>query len=131
MTKAPLKKCNWPGCRTLIDFRQRLCTKHVKQDRKECDNRRGTAARRGYGGWWRRERQEYLKENPLCVECKKKGKLIEATVVDHIIPHKGDVKLFKDRSNWQSLCTRHHNIKTAKEDGGFGNIGGPAQKSTT
>jgi 5-methylcytosine-specific restriction protein A len=44
----------------------------------------------------------------------------QATVVDHKIPHKGDMKLFWDRSNWQSLCKCHHDIKTATEDGGFG-----------
>lgn len=43
-----------------------------------------------------------------------------ASVVDHIVPHKGDQKLFWRRSNWQSLCKRCHDVKTATEDGGFG-----------
>ena len=47
--------------------------------------------------------------------------LIAATIVDHIVPHKGDLALFYDQTNWQSLCKRHHDIKTAAEDGGFGN----------
>ena len=38
------------------------------------------------------------------------------TVVDHIIPHRGDQKLFWDRSNWQPLCEHHHNVKTMTED---------------
>jgi 5-methylcytosine-specific restriction protein A len=25
-------------------------------------------------------------------------------VVDHIVPHRGDKKLFWDSSNWQALC---------------------------
>jgi len=47
-----------------------------------------------------------------------------ATVVDHIKPHRGDKTLFWERSNWQALCKQCHDIKTAKEDGGFGNGGG-------
>jgi 5-methylcytosine-specific restriction protein A len=45
----------------------------------------------------------------------------EATDVDHIKPHKGDMTLFWDRTNWQSLCGPCHSAKTAAEDGGFGN----------
>jgi len=45
-----------------------------------------------------------------------------ATLVDHIIPHRGDNNLFWDEDNWQALCTECHAIKTAKEDGGFGRV---------
>jgi 5-methylcytosine-specific restriction protein A len=38
-----------------------------------------------------------------------------ATEVDHIIPHKGDMKLFWDSDNWQGLCKSCHSKKTAKE----------------
>lgn len=47
-----------------------------------------------------------------------------ATVVDHVIPHKGDWTLFcggMNYENLQGLCGRHHSMKTASEDGGFGN----------
>ncbi|MGM9590559.1 MAG: HNH endonuclease signature motif containing protein, partial [Faecousia sp.] len=40
------------------------------------------------------------------------GRLTPATVVDHIIPHRGDRKLFWDESNWQPLCKDCHNRKT-------------------
>ena len=46
--------------------------------------------------------------------------IVRATVVDHIIPHKGDQKLFWDTRNWQPLCKPCHDKKTATEDGGFG-----------
>jgi 5-methylcytosine-specific restriction protein A len=65
-------------------------------------------------------RKLFLQINPLCVSCLKEGITRAARVVDHIIPHKGDMKLFWDRSNWQSLCIEDHNKKTATEDGGFG-----------
>ena len=44
-----------------------------------------------------------------------------ATVVDHIIPAKGSPELFWDEANWQPLCKYHHDAKTAREDGAFGN----------
>ena len=55
--------------------------------------------------------QKYFKD-----KCYEEGHITMATVVDHIIPHRGDQKLFWDRSNWQPLCEHHHNVKTMTED---------------
>lgn len=74
-----------------------------------------------YGREWRKARANYLSEHPLCVHCKDAGRVKAAVVVDHIQPHRGDYGLFWDRGNWQALCVMHHNVKTATEDGGFGN----------
>jgi 5-methylcytosine-specific restriction protein A len=63
----------------------------------------------------------FLQAHPLCEECRRKGKIRAAEVVDHIVPHKGNMRLFWDRSNWQALCKGCHDAKTAREDGGFGN----------
>lgn len=70
---------------------------------------------------WTAARNAYLQRHPLCVECQSRGRLVAATVVDHIIPHRGDTKLFWDQGNWQTLCASCHSRKTAREDGGFGN----------
>ena len=40
----------------------------------------------------------------------------KATVVDYIVPHRGDQKLFWDKSNWQPLCKACHDRKTWRED---------------
>ena len=63
---------------------------------------------------WRRLRLEFLAENPWCKKCKKKGKKVPATVVDHKRPIRfgGDIW---DIDNLEGLCTRHHNQKTAIE----------------
>lgn len=82
---------------------------------------RESAASRGYGWRWRLARRGFLAAHPLCAQCSAEGVVRAATVVDHIIPHKGDQALFWDRSNWQPLCKAHHDRKTAREDGGFGN----------
>ncbi|AFR18473.1 HNH endonuclease [Burkholderia pseudomallei] len=45
-----------------------------------------------------------------------------ASVVDHIVPHRGDAHLFWDQSNWQAMSKSCHDRKTARENGGFGNV---------
>lgn len=71
-------------------------------------NTRKTSTQRGYGHKWRKLRLAFLLRHPLCAFCNTKGRTTQATVVDHIIPHKGDHRLFWDVSNWQSLCKKCH-----------------------
>lgn len=75
-----------------------------------------TAAQRGYGYKWQQARAQYLREHPLCVRCKADGQVAAATVVDHIVPHRGDQSLFWRRSNWQSLCATHHSRDKQREE---------------
>ena len=65
---------------------------------------------RGYDHRWRKERGEYLRLHPYCVMCEEEDQVYRlASVVDHKVPHRGDMILFWDKSNWQSLCGNHHN----------------------
>lgn len=82
---------------------------------------RESASARGYGSRWRKSSQAYLQRHRLCVHCLEKGRTTLALAVDHIVPHRGDMTLFWDPTNWQALCKTCHNRKTAAEDGGFGN----------
>ena len=117
---APKHPCGFPGCHILVDTQDRLCEKHRAQERKEIDRRRGSAACRGYDSRWRSARERYLVLHPLCVGCQHHGRLTAATVVDHILSHKGDWKRFWDESNWQALCRSCHDSKTAASDGRWG-----------
>lgn len=38
---------------------------------------------------WQKARLRFLRSNPLCAMCAKRGITKPATVVDHVIPHKG------------------------------------------
>lgn len=69
---------------------------------------RPNARQRGYNYRWEKARARFLAANPLCSMCKEQAHVTAATVVDHIIPHKGDPVLFWDERNWQALCTTHH-----------------------
>lgn len=117
MPQAPLKPCAHPGCPELVrgtPYCQRHRVLHksrIKADRRHYDKARGTAAQRGYDGRWQKARQWFLRRHPVCARCGQ-----PATVVDHIKPHRGDKELFWDTSNWQPLCKRCHDKKTASED---------------
>jgi 5-methylcytosine-specific restriction enzyme A len=62
---------------------------------------------------YRAMRRAFLNRHPLCVECH-----APATELDHVRPHRGNVALFWDQGNWQGLCKRCHDRKTAREAAG-------------
>lgn len=130
MPKRPKSICRQAGCGALVDA-PGYCVKHLKAKRKDEDAQRGTAQERGYTSAWTKARSHYLRKHPLCVYCKRSGRLQAANVVDHIIAHRlkeaidsGDEaritrarELFWDsENNWQSLCKPcHDSVKQAEE----------------
>ena len=68
---------------------------------------------------WRKARAAYLRLHPLCVMCRRDGRTVLASVVDHIRPHRGDVGLFFDQRNWQPLCKTHHDSTKQRIEKGF------------
>jgi 5-methylcytosine-specific restriction protein A len=125
MPGRPARPCGYPGCGKLVRDGSSRCEKHPPRvDKRHVDQRRGTTSERGYGWAWQKARAAFLSSHPLCAEHERQGRVVAASVVDHRIPHRGDQRLFWDRSNWQPLCKSCHDTKTASEDGGFGNPGG-------
>lgn len=112
MPYRPKVPCKHPGCAELVEPGVRYCEKHKALHPEEVRSREG----RGYGSRWRKASKVYLQSHPLCVQCMKEDRYVRATVVDHIVPHRGDQKLFWDQSNWQALCKPCHDRKTGKED---------------
>lgn len=87
--------------------------KHKKQKRQD---RRKTANQRGYDRRWKRLRDEFIEQHPLCKHCEERGQVTMAKEIDHIIPFSDlsdPLRLCSD--NLQSLCRRCHAIKTASE----------------
>ncbi len=121
MARKTLRPCARNGCNNLT--KGTYCDAHKNVLQKEADRKRPSAAKRGYDSKWNKYRLSFLSkpENMFCVRCKERSVMTVAKVVDHIIPHKGDRRLFWDTKNHQGLCERCHNSKTAREDGGFGN----------
>ena len=113
MPCAPKRPCSWPGCGRLTDDGR--CAGHKRQGRRDNDRRRGSSASRGYGSRWQKAREAYLGRHPLCAQCRALGRIVPATVVDHIVQHKGNHELFWDSGNWQVLCKPCHDRKTGGE----------------
>jgi len=67
-------------------------------------------------GRWQRLRRLHLATSPLCIMCLEEGRVEPAGVVDHIAQHHGNLALFFDSGNLQSLCLTHHNsVKQSEE----------------
>lgn len=118
MPMAPKKPCSYPGCGGLT--KDRYCDDHERATRHDYERARGSASARGYGRKWQHARAAWLRQHPLCRACEDDDVITAAVEVDHLIPHRGDKRLFWDRSNWQSMCKPCHSEKTAREDGRWG-----------
>ncbi len=108
----PKQPCRHHGCGQLSNGP--YCEMHKPGRVRQQGNKQ-------YNVRWRKARLHFLDRHPLCITCLTVGRLVPATVVDHVIPHRGDQRLFWNEGNWQALCKPCHDRKTAKEDGGFGN----------
>ena len=63
---------------------------------------------------WRRLRELKLASEPLCEECAREGRTVEATVADHRKAISQGGEPFPSLPGLASLCLRHHSIKTAR-----------------
>lgn len=63
---------------------------------------------------WRDYCERFLSINKKCYACGGR-----ASVVDHVIPHKGDIVLFEKLDNHIPLCENDHNFVSAKFDAKF------------
>ena len=63
---------------------------------------------------WTRLSRVWRAEHPLCEECRKRGVIKSAEVVDHIVPWPV-CKDFFDRSNLQSLCEDCNHAKGERD----------------
>ena len=89
-------------------------------------------ARRRAGGWYKQRRWKQLRANQLrkaprceCPHHRGREDAPLAEVVDHIVPHRGDFKLFVDPANLQSMAKFcHDKFKQSQEKGGAGFLAG-------
>jgi 5-methylcytosine-specific restriction protein A len=77
-----------------------------------------------HGARWKRESKAFLRLHPWCRMCAKLGIRTSATLVDHCEPHRGNLALFWNRTNWQPACAHcHSGPKQSIERGGVPKYG--------
>jgi 5-methylcytosine-specific restriction protein A len=86
--------------------------------KKDVDSKRESSWRRGYNTQWQKVRDMFLHTHALCeMDCKDKGLVVAAEVVDHIIPIAERPELRLDPSNLRAACKPCHDRRTAREQG--------------
>ena len=124
MARKPAKVCAAVGCGTLTLGRYR--GRHARQFNGFQHDGRESSTRRGYDYRWQKLRLWHLRQQPLCVECDREGRVTAAELVDHIVPIMEDPTRRLDPTNLQSLCAPCHAAKTAADQRrrGVGRISG-------
>ena len=98
------RPCRRPHCPETTTDDSGFCEMHRKQRHREYNREQRPAHHKLYNTQrWRDLRIGYLIAHPFCEEC---GRI--ATIVHHMTPHNGDVDLFHDPNNLESLCPSCH-----------------------
>lgn len=117
-----------PDSRLTRDLKDRARMQAEQERHRE----RMNSYQRGYNKSWQKASRAFLQAHPLCAgpdsRCAERGKRTPSTEVDHIVPHRGSLRVFWNQDNWQALCHVCHSSKTAREDGGFGRHVKPARE---
>ena len=117
MPKKPLRPCSHPSCPNLCDGQ--FCEQHRVEERRKYDKyERSSDVNRKYGRAWKRIRDRYATEHPLCEMCLKEDRLTPVQEVHHILPvSKGGNHA---RDNLMSLCQSCHTRSTTTSATGRG-----------
>ena len=102
------------GCGAVVKGK---CSKCESKKKHFEDYFRESAQDRGYDYQWRKLSKRFRAHNPLCMRCKKNGKVTVADDVHHIKPIKTHPSLRLVWDNLMSVCrTCHREIE--REDNG-------------
>lgn len=116
MPTAAARPCRHVGCGALVRDGSGFCLAHQADKRinRFGDDRRGTAAERGYGHSWAKLRARIMRRDAgLCQPCLQVGRVMPAHQVDHVVPKTAGGT--DAESNLQAICTTCHKAKTSRE----------------
>jgi len=114
------RPCRQYRCANLVTSpaQRGFCDDHASQRSgwSRRPDRSGSTTSRGYGWTWQKLRERILKRDGwICAQCKRAGRIVNATDVDHIVSKaKGGTD---EPDNLQALCSVCHKAKTATEAG--------------
>ena len=85
MPSKPKRPCSHPGCPRLTNGR--FCEEHAKAEAKRYEQYdRDPETRRRYGRVWKRIRDAYVQQHPVCELCQQDGRLVPTEEVHHKAP---------------------------------------------
>lgn len=113
MPKAAPRKCTHVGCRALVHDGTSRCPDH----QPPAWQKRHEQTKRITGRKLQRMREDLLRREPLCVNCKKHDRIKASTQRDHIVPLAAGGA--DDETNEQALCDECHAEKTKQESKQF------------
>ncbi|BBF93365.1 HNH endonuclease [Blastochloris tepida] len=89
---------------------------HVRKAEHDAKRRRTQPWRALYNTpQWRAIREQQLAEHPLCERCEARGLVVAATVVNHVVRHRGDPVTFFG-GPFESLCKHCHDSEVQSEE---------------
>ena len=105
MPRKPMKPCTKAWCPNLTSGM--FCKQHQMEENARYEKYdRDPAVRRRYGRVWKRIRDSYALEHPLCEQCLTNGKYVKTEEIHHKLPlSKGGTH---DRDNLIALCKECH-----------------------
>lgn len=117
MPKKPKSPCRFSDCPAISE--NLYCDKHNKIINKYYNKyKRAPDTYKHYSNRWRKIRQLYIKEHPVCELCEKNNILKPVEEVHHIVAlSKGGTH---KEENLMSLCKSCHSKITASEGGRWG-----------
>ncbi len=118
-------KCGMLGCKNPKSRLNGYCIEHGGKDVRPYDPKYNSQAERAKANakyntrQWEALRIIQLSKHPLCIACQAEGRVVPATVVDHVFPwtHISEQAFYINR--FQSLCATHHSTKTQLERHGI------------
>lgn len=118
MPRKPPRPCKHPRCPNLTTNKSRFCDEHDALRASMKDRGRPSPSKRGYGREWQRIRRQVLREHGIP---KEDWPLYD---VDHVPAYNPDVEPDHRKYTLVPRLRPEHSRKTAKHDGGFGNVRG-------
>lgn len=106
MPRSPKRPCSYLNCPNLTDGQ--YCEQHTAVARKSYNKyERSTDINKKYGRAWKRIRDKYVSQHPLCELCLQHGRVVPTDEVHHKVPiSKGGTHA---KENLMSLCRSCHN----------------------
>lgn len=107
MPRKPKRSCRYPGCPKLTD--RVYCDEHKRLMNSHYNKfTRGYDSNDRYNSAWRKIRNRYIRQHPLCERCLAEGRYTPADLVHHKKPLSDGGT--NENSNLMSLCYSCHEI---------------------